>query len=189
MRAVDRNDLTKRIVRQLDDQPGASRLLDAILGARALLEDDDMSAREVAESISAHPGLEVPPPARDIFIDRFAALVDIQEFAALSRAIHLYSQASDNLFCTARTISELIPVFGSDESTDIVAMFLKHTLRIDYHPNADASAGSETISLTLDEDDISTLQAALARALQKDIALKSYVSGSKLPLLQIEVEH
>lgn len=184
---LDRGDLANKLQDALAKRAGAQQLVDAVTGAQVLLENRSLSPEVTAERVAAHPDLGLSDEEQTVLARRFSACLAVQELAALSRAIVLYTESSDKRFCTARSFSELVPVFATDESLELSATFVKHTLRIEFHTQN--TNVTERILLTLDDRNIQELQGVLARALDKSTALRRSVTDGGGRLVELEIEH
>jgi hypothetical protein len=86
------------------------------------------------------------------------------------------------LFCTAKTLSDLRPVFRS-EGEPPAALLPLHTLQIAYHlPSFDLA----TFSVTMTAHHLFELRDVIARAIRKHEQLRSFARSSDIPFLDDE---
>lgn len=89
-----------------------------------------------------------------------------------------------HLYCTARVLSDIRPVFGPEASEKPLVGAVVHTLRITYHEGK----GVEELYVALDASDLRSLRAVINRALQKDRTLGDLISESGMSCLGVESE-
>ncbi len=89
-----------------------------------------------------------------------------------------------HVYCTARVLSDIRPVFGPEAREKPLVGAVVHTLRITYHKGR----GVEELYVTLDVSDLRSLRSVLDRALQKDRTLGDLISESGMSCLGVEPE-
>lgn len=96
----------------------------------------------------------------------------------VSNKIQRLAVDNERIFLSARIVTDLRPIFGSDES-EVVASIPLHTLRV-----TSGTDGQERSSrFVLDRNDLVRLRTLVDRALAKEDALRSIADGTKLSLL------
>ena len=82
----------------------------------------------------------------------------------------------ENVFCSARVITDVRPVFGSDPSVAPNAAVMVHMLNLSYHQEGHL----KELYIAMDALDIETLRTALDRADLKSQSLKSLIKRAGL---------
>jgi hypothetical protein len=113
------------------------------------------------------------------FQQRLTELLQIEGFGITAKASEI-RQDQGRMFCEARILSDLRPVFGDDPEKGPAAMVVVHTLRISYHER-----GNEIIDLfvALGPRDIEKLQAILKRAVEKEVGIRAVAAKTGVPCL------
>lgn len=140
----------------------------------AAFSDDDR-AQAVAIVGRAIGGDDADRTRIDKRLDR------ILQSKALEITGKAYGVLSDNpnLFCSARTLSELRPVF--DRGLDARAAVIVHQLKLVYHTGP--SSERSDLFLALDRSDLDYLKTIIDRAIEKHDKLEAMTKTLNLPLL------
>lgn len=119
--------------------------------------------------------------ARGLFpdeaIDWTAATANLAKLLACEQTLGVAAKVAEirsehaNVFCDARILSDIRPVFGDDVASGPIAGAIVHTLRVAYHT---ASKHAE-IHIALDVEDLRQLRSLVDRALQKEECLKAEI--------------
>ncbi len=88
----------------------------------------------------------------------------------------------DHVYCRARILTDIRPVFASSVSEPPAAMVVVHTLRLSYHSSS-ASGETQGFYIALDSSDLEELQQQIERAIEKEKTLRSVLSSKQLPVL------
>jgi hypothetical protein len=112
--------------------------------------------------------------------DRFSRLLSIRTLSTLSKAIAL-QRDGERLYCEAKILSDIRPVFADDAALRPIAAVVNHTMKLTYH---EAKEHKEFF-VVLDKGDIQKLLDALNRALAKDETLRTLLSESEIPELGV----
>jgi hypothetical protein len=88
----------------------------------------------------------------------------------------------DHVYCRARILTDIRPVFASSVTEPPAAMVVVHTLRLSYHSFSNAGE-IQGFYLALDSSDLEELQQQIERAIEKEKTLKSVLSSKQLPVL------
>lgn len=99
----------------------------------------------------------------------------------LSKARHLLNEYQ-KVYCSARVVTDLRPVFAGDAGSPPAAMIVVHTFRVHYHQGGEF----KEIFLSLDTSDIKALRELLDRAEEKASSLRSLVNSWDIPCLETE---
>jgi hypothetical protein len=143
----------------------------ALYSVRAVLELSlDEFLTGLMEGVSA-AGLEgnLSPDA----VARLRKLLEVPALIILSKARHLLNEY-EHVFCSARILTDLRPVFPSEIEGSPVAALVVHTLRIHYHD----SGQLKEIYLSLDDDDLQTLGTVVGRAEEKAARLREWLRAT-----------
>ena len=105
-----------------------------------------------------------------------------------SRAVQVSSKAlsvmtdNERMFCRARVLSDLRPVFADDDLEPSAAVVV-HSLRISFHEHSDSESTSD-VFIALDVDQLRDLRRVVDRAIAKHEKIESLATLSKLPVLK-----
>ena len=175
---LSRNGMERRIQRTLREwsERDASRLaisFDAMVGASGAYSD---TVRAVAESVSRSDDLDLEPEERETLVNRLVPLLEIPGLQANAKAEGLAGEY-DRVFHTARILTDVRPIFGSDIAEDLLGVLVMHQLRIDSHTNL----GDQDYYFALTTDDLTDLRDTIDRALGKSKAIDQWLqlSGSQ----------
>jgi hypothetical protein len=105
-------------------------------------------------------------------------LLSIGTLSIVSKASRL-QRDGERLYCSAKVLSDIRPVFRSDPSLAPVGAVITHTLKVGYHEGR----GHLETQIVMDSDDLAMLAAVVQRAQAKDKTLRSLLKRSKLPNL------
>jgi len=115
----------------------------------------------------------------------FTALLSCDEtFGLTAKAFDIRKQ-HPHVYCTARILTDIRPVFRQDPEAAPVAAFVTHALRISSHDEGDFS-GVKDFFVSLDADDLRELRKLIDRALMKEASLKSLIQTSDVQYLDLE---
>lgn len=104
--------------------------------------------------------------------DTLRHLLSVRPLSMISKARGLHTD-HENIFCTARILTDLRAVFDADVKQDPVGFVMAHILHLGYH-----HAGKHTsLHIAMDKIDIDNLILALERAKAKAATLTTAVSG------------
>lgn len=111
---------------------------------------------------------------------RFKDLLSVTVLQSISKAIVL-QRDQDRIYCEARIVSDIRPVFGEDVKEKPVAAAITHTLNISYHESGD----HKDLYVVLDQVDLEEMEKVIKRAMVKDKALDQLLSDSGVARLGI----
>ena len=112
--------------------------------------------------------------------ERVALLLNLDKtLGVTAKAIDVMTE-HERIFCTARIISDLRPVFAGKEDEASAAVII-HNLQIGFHH----CGKHQEFYVALDTADIRKLKDCIARAEQKETALKTILSKSETPYLEV----
>jgi hypothetical protein len=105
-------------------------------------------------------------------------LLSIETLSIVSKASRL-QRDGERLYCNAKILSDIRPIFKDDPSAPPVGAVITHTLKVGYHEGR----GHMETQIVLDSDDLTKLAAVINRAQLKDKSLRTFLKRSKLPNL------
>jgi hypothetical protein len=111
---------------------------------------------------------------------RFRQLLDIGTLNTLSKAIRLQRDC-ERLYCDAKILSDIRPVFGEDINRGPTSAVITHTLKLSYHEDEE----HKEFFVVLDQQDLGQLLEVLDRAFKKAESLTELLEKSGLPRLGI----
>lgn len=164
----------------------SSLLIRALLGAHVVYRRESKSTYDVAGEIASDPSLKLDETQQVRVRQRLAILLGVGQLATLSAASQLFNE-DQQTFCTARTLSDIRPVFDIDtDELQSSSVVIKHSLKIWFHRNGPER---ETFYVTLDERDLQHLTAVLSRAMDKAQVLRSMARAAGLQVVEVEESH
>jgi hypothetical protein len=113
--------------------------------------------------------------ARD-FHDRLATTLEIQTLNTVAKGITL-QRDGERLYCEAKILSDMRPVFGEDVTAGPVGFVVKHDLKIVYHERR----AHREFYVVLDDMDLGRLQEVVERAVAKAALLREFLTKANLP--------
>lgn len=105
-------------------------------------------------------------------------LMSIDTLKTIAKAARL-QRDGERLYCNAKILSDIRPVFGSDPTARPLGAVLTHTLKIAYHEGRE----HREFHLILDSTDLITLSEIVSRAQAKDRTLRELLKDVELPSL------
>lgn len=180
-------DMALQITERVPDIPteDLSSIVDALYTLYHVREYSDLNRnsflKELFETVKKHakpPITEVEAPR---IFKRIHRLLNIKTLDSLSKAITLQREG-ERLYCSARIISDIRPVFGSDVESKPVAAVITHTLNLVYHKSG---GRHKEFFVVLDSADLVELHKIINRAQKKSETLDQLLAGSGLPRLGV----
>jgi hypothetical protein len=160
------------------------RLLLTLYSVRA---DQNLDPAEMAEQLaiaaqgSTDERLKNPPADWNNLKPHLARLLDLERsFGITAKASFVrYEYASH--FHGARILTDARPIFTSDPTTGPAAFIVNHTLHIELSTSGD----EKDFFLSVNSLDLTTLRNMINRALAKEASLRSTLSITALPVLDV----
>jgi hypothetical protein len=136
---------------------------------------------DVADALAELPNQQwrLLPEQREQFKQKLSILLDSEVFGVVAKVEDLRTE-SERIFCHARILTDLRPVFGQDVSKGPIAMLVKHNLKIAFHESG--RKGDHDMYISLDADDLKELKKVIDRAEAKASSLRSAI-GSDVKVL------
>ncbi len=107
---------------------------------------------------------------------KFEKLLNIDSFNLLSKAKRL-QRDGERLYCDAKIISDIRPVFGTAPTDRPVGAVVTHTLKIGYHEGEERH---REVHIILDSVDLDALSGIISRAQAKDRTLRDLLKEIRL---------
>lgn len=120
------------------------------------------------------PNLRLTPEERGLFKEKLQVILGAEVFGIISKVDDLRTE-SERIYCHARIVTDLRPVFGSDVQKGPMAVLVTHTLKIAYH--GAGRRGDHDFYVSLDAEDLSELKGVILRAEAKANTLRPIVDG------------
>lgn len=137
-------------------------------------------ASDVARSLMS------TPEGKDANLDpqrlgeRLKIMLEVESLSYAAKATSLRGDFSC-LFCDAKVITDLRPVFGKPEERPLGAL-ITNVLKLEYHERG----VHKELYIALDSDDIATLKVVLKRAEAKNASLSEFLRSSGLPASELD---
>lgn len=117
----------------------------------------------------------LPHAERQIFAGKLLTLLNAEVFAVVAKA-HDLATENERIFCHARILTDLRPIFGLNIEDGPKAMIVMHTLKLAYHEQG-SRKDHEEFYVALDADDLDALSRLIIRAKDKANTLSSAVNN------------
>jgi len=133
---------------------------------------------DLMEGISGSRGLKTTGKELPKLRSLLERVLSIESLNTVSKAARL-QRDGQRLYCTAKILSDIRPVFGSDPTVRPAGGVLTHTLKLGYHEGKE----HKEFHVVLDSDDLEALAEVVERARLKDQTLRNLLKEAKLPNL------
>jgi hypothetical protein len=152
--------------------------LNALYGVRSSRDVPvEKFAEEVADAMeSLDAPLRLERHERAAFVSKMVILLSADVFGIVSKAWDLRTD-DERVFCHARIITDLRPVFGQKVEDGPRAMVVVHLLKLAFHRGSEKH---QEFYVSLDGEDLTTLRTLIDRAEAKAKTLKSCIKDVKL---------
>jgi hypothetical protein len=151
----------------------------------------DMSISEFAEMVAnaaeatGDEKLRGPREQWNALRERLERLLAPGNPLALSaKAAGLFTE-QERLFCDARILTDIRPVFERQATVRPAGLSVIHTLKLLFHKT---SQNPEELYIALDVDDLRTLKQVIQRAEEKQQSLEAVVRSTGIPLLSAKYD-
>lgn len=129
---------------------------------------------------SQDPALKIDGSEVPAIRERLRRLLTIRNLDVLSKAVSL-QYGGERLYCNAKILSDIRPVFGEQVEESPEGAVITHTLKLGYHEGGE----HKTFFVILDEEDLDSLAHVIERAQSKRDTLSSLLSKAGLAKLGI----
>lgn len=183
---ADTDEIAKRIVDQVPPltPKQLEAVLDALYGLYFIRELSGVPRptflKDFIDGLQTTPELRIDK--REVFklTAKFDKLLSIDAFNALSKAKRL-QRDGERLYCDAKIVSDIRPVFGSKPTSRPVGAVVTHTLKLGYHEGGE----HKEFHVVLDCIDVDRFNEILERAQAKDKVLRGLLKEIELPDLGV----
>ena len=118
------------------------------------------------------------------FEERISALLALDAFNVASVKASELRADREKIYCDARILTDIRPVFEEVVGTLPSAAIILHTLKIGFHDSN--SASHKELFVALDSKDIADIKKVLERAEEKERSLRSVLDAAKLRLIDLQ---
>jgi hypothetical protein len=136
--------------------------------------------RDLVDNLVSNPDFSLKKADAPIVGKRFQRLLNVRTLNILSKAIRL-QRDGERIYCDAKIISDIRPVFGDDIEKGPASAVITHTLKLSYHEMGE----HKEFFIVLDEQDLVVLQETIGRAQSKKEALNNLLKLANIPRLGI----
>lgn len=135
-------------------------------------------ARDAADDVH-----ECDQDLRDRLQGRLAQVLVFETLSVASAKARELQTDRDKIFCDAKILTDIRPIFGEAVGETPEAAIIVHTIKLGFHDSG--SASHKEIYIALDAGDISTLKKILERAEQKEKVLGSMLSLASVKQIEL----
>lgn len=154
--------------------------LAALYGQKSVREVSvEEFVEDVCDAMELLPSeeLRLPHAEREEFRQKLTALLSADVFSLLSKAYDLATE-DERIYCHARILTDLRPIFGGNIEDGPRAMLVMHHLNLGFHHGSETK--HQEFHVALDSDDLEALRKVIDRAEAKARSLKSALKGTRL---------
>lgn len=134
--------------------------------------------KDLVSAIRNAPDLQVPSKELPKFQSLLERLLGIDSLNMISKAARL-QRDGERLYCNAKILSDIRPVFSQDPTVRPLGAVLTHTLKIGFHKGSD----HRELHVILDSNDLTALDEVIHRARAKDRTLRELMKNADLASL------
>lgn len=166
------------------DSGSISPILNTLFSLYWMKERRNLSPQEIAEKISGAAStskskkFQFPTDKSGILCDRLKLLLGFDKSLGVTAKAFDVMTEHDHVFCRARILSDIRPVFTSAAEATPAAVII-HNLQIGFHRHGK----HDEFYVALDENDVEELKQVLIRAEKKTAAMRSILSKANLDYL------
>lgn len=135
---------------------------------------------ELGRLVSESPDLETPEADREAFARVITDLVQLDSLRTMAQALDVMNQ-QEHVFQRVRILTDVRPIFEEDASLGPSAAVVMHTLRMEHLTDGRV----QSINVSLDEQDLTDLKAAVDRAVDKAQTLREVIARAGLPQFEL----
>ena len=179
------SEMAKYLAQQLPSLPGEqlSRMLGTIYTLYHIRELSGVSKAKFLEDLMSGieniPGVEIAEEDLPRIQSLFERIMDIEVLNVVAKAYRL-QRDGERLYCAAKILSDIRPVFREDPAAGPAGAVLAHTLKVGYHEGRE----HHEFHVVLDGKDLDALGEVVKRAQLKNKALRDFLKGTNLPNLE-----
>ena len=159
-----------------------SEIITTIMSLSSHRMHDDSTAEELAEQV-VQAAIEANIPIKSdkeriTFKDRLLKFFELNTLFVSAKALGILL-SNENLFCSARILTDIRPVFGTDPTVAPTAVVMVHMLDLGYHKDGEL----KHLYIAMDSLDIEILREVLDRADLKTETLKPLIKKAGVEFL------
>jgi len=163
-------------------KPDISRIVDALTSLHRLQKRTKFSVSKIARDV-ANDVQEFDSELRARLQKRLDEALPYEALNVASAKARELEMDREGIFCAAKILTDIRPVFGDAIGGSPDGAIIMHTLKLGFH---DSSSGShKDVYVALDASDISDLKKTLDRAEDKEKSLKSVLSAAQLKQIEL----
>lgn len=165
-----------------ENQADLKKIAEALVALYGVKSVKEISVDEFADDVCdameslADQDLRLPHAERAEFKNKLLILLGSEVLGLASKA-HDLATEDERMFCQARIITDLRPVFGPTIEDGPKAMVVVHLLKLAYHQGSEKH---QQFYVSLDADDLQTMKKLIDRAQAKAKSLKSTIKDIRL---------
>jgi hypothetical protein len=177
------DEMAKRIAKRVPDiQPkDLKAIVDTVYALHYVREFSEVKASkflgDLVQAVKAtgESRLALEPAEAERLRDRFKRLLDIENIRLLSKALKL-QRDGERLYCDAKILSDIRPVFHDDVSSKPAGAVVSHTLKLGYHEGRQ----HKDFFVVLESADLDALKELVERAHVKAKTLRALLTDAGL---------
>jgi hypothetical protein len=155
-------------------------LVGLIISLSAMADDfPDLTIEEFAGEVAraaemaGHEDLRGPREQWTVLQERLQRLLAPEHPLWLAARASIVLAQRENLYCDAKILTDIRPIFGRTATKEPVAVSVVHTLKLEYHHGG--SQDADELFVALDADDLQELRRVLQRAEDKQATLEAVI--------------
>jgi hypothetical protein len=154
------------------------KIAEALIAMYLVKSSQDIDLGEFAEHIAdaleilPNPALRLPANEKESFKQKLSTLLRSEVFVGASKVFDLQTE-SEHVFCHARILTDLRPVFGTEIEKGPRAVVVTHNLKIAFHLSG--RKGDHDFYVMLDASDLAALKKVILRAEAKAKTLRAII--------------
>jgi hypothetical protein len=183
---ADTDDMAARIAERVPSIPAKrwEAVLDALYSIYYIRELSGVPhptfLQDFMEGVQNLPELAVPKQELSKLRAKFEKLLSIDRFNVFAKAKRL-QRDGERLYCDAKILSDIRPVFGAKPTTRPTGAVITHTLKVAYHEGGE----HKEFHIVLDAIDLDELVSVILRAYDKDKTLRKLLKDARLPVMGV----
>lgn len=179
--SADTDEMARRVAKKVPAIPAKKleAVLDALYGIYYIRELSGVPRptflNDFMEGIQNTSELRVAKTEVPKLRAKFEGLLNIDTFNSLSKAKRL-QRDGERLYCDAKIISDIRPVFRAEPTERPLGAVVTHTLKLGFHEGGN----HKEFHVILDAVDLDMLADVVSRAQEKDSTLRDLLKSAKL---------
>lgn len=162
----------------------AGSILDALIGACAYGRGKDLTPEDAGKTIADADLLELDDTERSALADRLTSLFQSPVLGLLAHAASLLAE-DEYSYCASRILSDLRPMFGTDDDVSASSALIRHTLKFEVH----IDGRLESVVISIGDRALDELAAGVERAKKKAESLRDLAHRAELQVIELKETH